>query len=258
MKIAEKSQERFMTRFQSCLRSQALNYFVALCECQELVTCEIYREESETGVVLVIDCPSKPIAQKLWSERSLLVSSAHLLGLAERLILKMKGHRYGTASSSINSNGDEPMITTTSTKSGCQYQDLLLSVAHSKFPTFVIEIPKNWQWGVPQHVVLTSSQVTSFSGRTAPRWHKEDVTILYEKQEFERIHSDLMRELSNNTDTMRASISDYDYHSYTVDSSRESLTAKEKQLYVSDLEIMYLQDIDMLVRVCHCKQRQPL
>ncbi|MBD2006338.1 MULTISPECIES: hypothetical protein [Cyanophyceae] len=103
VKIAGNSQKRFMSRSQSPLCTEVLDYFIALCESEVISTCQIYREESETGIVLVVDCPSKVVTEKLWDERSLLVSAAHLLGLAERIILKMKGCRYGSASFAGNS-----------------------------------------------------------------------------------------------------------------------------------------------------------
>ena len=83
------------------IAAYAIHFFVGLSECSDLQFCDIKRETQENGeVILIIDCPSqkyqylsnrdvREIVDRLWAQRDLLVSSALLLGLPKRLILKM-------------------------------------------------------------------------------------------------------------------------------------------------------------------------
>ena len=66
-----------------------------------------------------------------------------------------------------------------------------------------------------------------------------------------------MQELSN-ANQGSAIIRDYEYRSYTADPSRDFLCRHQEHEYNSDFEIMYLEDLDMIVRICYCKERRAI
>ncbi|HAX75755.1 MAG TPA: hypothetical protein DCY88_07950 [Cyanobacteria bacterium UBA11372] len=243
--------------------------FVSTSECQELALCSIYKTQEHQDS-LVIDCPKagvnfddvalENLVYKLWQQRDLLLGAARLLGLSKKIILKVKGCFYGQASLDNYpiSWWVQPRMILPRTATKYSYKDLLQIVATSEYPTFVTELPKNWHWGQPVPVILASAEVTNFSGRHAPKWHSKDITILYDRSVFEKQYQDLMIELSNNPGQTRATLKDYVYRSYTVDQGRESLCRDIEMEYSSDLEIMYLDDLDIIVRICYCKDRRPI
>lgn len=254
------------------LAAQAISIFASVSENSEyLKFCEVKRGwgKSQEEIVLIINCPSveyrhlaqkesKRIIQRLWEQRHILVASAALLGLSERLIFKLRGCLFGSASSQNPIiEGCTPKMILASTANSCSYGDLLIDIANSKYPAFVVEVPQRWHWGQPQKCFLTSTQVSSFSGRKAPKWHGDDVTLLYDRQVFEKMHDNLTREFESNGGS-KIILRDYEYRSYTVDPSREQLCRDREHEYQSDIEMRYLQDLDMLVRICYCKERRPL
>ncbi len=250
------------------LVAHTIHRFIAISECKELLFCQVTRElDRKSNPVIVIDCPSPSshkvleeeeitaVLQSLWRQTHLLVESARLLGLSDRVILKRRGHLFGSTSSLKNNQGDKAMRLQTLTNT-CTYGELLLKVATAEYPTFISEVSKNWHWGQPQRIILTSADVTSFSGRKAPNWHGDDVTLLYEREVFQAMYEDLFREME--TSPARAVLRDYVYRSYTVDTSREFLCRDKEHEYNSDIEIVYINDLDILVRICSCKERRPV
>ena len=206
---------------------------------------------------LILECMEQPTAQKLWRDQSKLLDIDHakinrftILCGDRRHSISIEGLRHERSLTASPMNQSLAYI-----QNGCSYQQLLLKVANAQHPTFVVEMPKGWHWGQPQRVILTSAQVTGFSGRKAPNWHGDDVTLLYDRSELERIHSTLMQELEQ-TPGHIAQLNNFEYESYTVANDRESLFRDQKARYSSDLEVMYIPDLDMIVRVCYCKHRE--
>jgi hypothetical protein len=246
---------------QSALTLQAIKNLISLSECQELLEfCDIWREQQEDGeVALIVDCSQTSNLDKLWEQRHFILDSATLLGLTGRLIFKRRGFLFGSVSSPSIYEGVQPnMILPTTTANSCKYADLLRIALNSDYPAYFVEIPHNWHWGQPQRCILTSSQVTDFSGRIAPRWHGDDVTLLFDRPEFEKRHEALMKEISTAPEGQRTILRDYEYRSYTVDPTRDLLCRAEERLYNADIEITQVEDLNLLVYICYCKERQPI
>lgn len=241
------------------LNQQSLTWFRNLAEVPELNFCEIAREFRKGELFLIIDCPGREIASAVWRQKNYLLSTAHLLNLAKRIIISNRGKFFTIVSSVryLGSTSNINMITESSQKIGCSYLDLLAKVYQAEVPTYVMEMPGNWHWGQPQKILLTSAQVTSFSGKPAPKLHNEDVTLLYDRVDLERLNESLIREFEANPDG-KASLKDVDFLSYTIDRDRESFARGEKMRYVADFEVLWVRDLNLTVRVSQCKLREAL
>jgi hypothetical protein len=204
---------------------------------------------------LILETGESSIAEKLWRDQQNLLSHATIT----RFTILCGAERYSASLETINRRNARSMNKSlTQIERGCTYQELLTKVANTQYPAFVVEMPRNWHWGQPQRCLLTSAQVTGFSGRKAPNWHGDDVTLLYDRQEFERLHNRLMHEFDQTPRDRTALVSDIEYRSYTVASDRESLAKGQEAEYRSDIEVLYIPDLETIVRVCYCKERRVL
>ncbi|QSJ14585.1 hypothetical protein JYQ62_22055 [Nostoc sp. UHCC 0702] len=222
----------------------------------QLEFCQFYLERKNSDIVLVVDCP-KYFVDNIWENRHKILSAASKLGLKKKLIIKKQGEIFGVASSplSVNEIKEKLMFSTAFDK--FTYNDLLIKVANSQYPTFVTEVPKGWHWGQPQNLILTNSQVAPFSGVKPVKLHGQDVTLLYDQHVFEKQMSVLTKDFEI-TNQGYNFVEDYSYISYTIDKSRQSLCRDIAHEYNADFELIYLRDMETVVRVCYCKERRPL
>ncbi|MBD2570020.1 hypothetical protein [Anabaena lutea] len=243
---------------ESIFTEQVVNTITAKSKCEYLKLCNIYFEQRKSELCLVIDCPGDVI-DKVWEYKHKILSAAFLLGFNKKLILKREGSIYASASSRFSieevKEGLMHLSAETITK-GLVFNDLLLFVANSQYPTFVTEVPRNWHWGQPQRLVLTNSQVTNFSGVKSTKLHGEDMTLLYDRVIFERQMSILTREFEKSP--KENIVKDYAYTSYTIDKFRQSLCRDSEHEYNADFKMIYIEDLDMIARVCCCKDRRPV
>lgn len=216
--------------------------------------------DKKQKMVLEINVQNRLDCDKIWLERNKLAEAVGRLEIAQRIILKMRGCLFGSFPSiKTNSSTDMNTIVSVINKNGhYTYGNVLKQIAKSEYPVFVTEIPQDWHWGQPLPCILTSSQVSKFSGRVAPKWHGDDVTLLYDKQDFEKQYDILMTAFHSrsNKDEPYVLVPNVEYRSYTVDKNRKSLTRETLCEYNSDFEVIWLEDIEMLVRVCYCKDRR--
>lgn len=204
---------------------------------------------------LILEVGESSIAEKLWRNQQNLLSHATIT----RFTILCGAEHYSASLETITRRNTRSMQKSLAQiERGCSYRELLNKIASTEYPAFVVEMPQNWHWGQPQRCLLTSAQVTGFSGRKAPNWHGDDVTLLYDREEFERLHNSLMREFESTPSDRTTFISNIEYRSYTVASDRESLAKGQEAEYRSDIEVLYIPDLETIVRVCYCKERHIL
>jgi hypothetical protein len=203
---------------------------------------------------LILKCDDATTAKSLWREQQKLLKHATI----NRFTVLSETSCRSVSVEAIQRRSRNPSMNNLAlnVENGCSYQNLLRKIANSEYPAFVIEVPKGWHWGQPQRCILASAQVTKFSGRRSPDWHGDDVTLLYDRPDFEWLHDRLMRELDTTAPGQVAQIKDLEYQSYTVASDRTSLFRGQKAHYNSDFEMLFIPELDMIVRVCYCKHRE--
>jgi hypothetical protein len=72
------------------------------------------------------------------------------------------------------------------------------------------------------------------------------------------MHDRMMQTLAETPAGEIARLNNFEYRSYTVAADRESLAKDQEAEYQSDIEILYIPDLDTIVRVCYCKHRRLL
>lgn len=206
---------------------------------------------------LILEVSESDLAAKLWRDQQQLLSHATI----ERFTILCCGTEcYSAPLETLQRRNDRFMSNKSlaQVRRDCTYRELLNKIANTEYPAFVVEMPQNWHWGQPQRCLLTSAQVTNFSGRKSLNWHGDDVTLLYDRPEFEKLYDRLLREFDSTTGDRIAYIKDIEYRSYTVASDRQSLAKGQEAEYVSDVEILRIPELEMVVRVCYCKERRIL
>jgi hypothetical protein len=232
-----------------------------------LEKCVIYRDvDKNQKFVIVIDCLTRSIADYFYQCRYHLLDIVLLYNMGERLIIKMRGVIFGSASPRVEKQGADLMkmnniiVPVAEKVEGYTYDDLFLEIATSPFPAFVTEFPDNWYPGMPVECVVANPKVTRFSGLAATSWSLKDVTVLYDLHRFEKQYNILTTEFENrsNKDIPWVLVENVEYRSYTLDQARKTLSRDQECEYLSDFKIAYLSDLQKKVRVCFSKDRRPI
>jgi hypothetical protein len=243
--------------------SQALYQYLVNSSCGDLLRfCEVSFEKNQYGHCVIIHCRDGFSAIHISKQYQGLVSTivSVAVGQWEAVILRLKGQDINIIPLRENFLVSNMMIASTKAQIP-HYQGLLeLACSEPEYATYVTLVPTRdgqsvWEWGKPIECILASDGVSKFSSRQPFKFHRANITRLYDRQEMERQMLDLTREFRRSPRD-RVVITDYPYETYLSDPHFEDELVKSQQKgrYLADLEMMFVENVG-LIRICRCKQQ---